>query len=48
MPPLAKTAVWTQELPGANPPKEMAICHLPTGTYGTRAVFAVRGKSFRN
>jgi N-acyl homoserine lactone hydrolase len=32
-------------LPAADPPDGMAVFHLPTGTYDTRAAFAVRGGS---
>ena len=37
---------WTTPLPLAAPPAEMAIFQLPTGTYETRAAFAVRGGAF--
>ena len=37
---------WAKPLPEAAPPSEMAIYQLPTGTYETRAIFAVRGGSF--
>ena len=39
---------WTEPLPAATPPANMAIYQLPTGTYETRAVFAVKGGSFRD
>jgi N-acyl homoserine lactone hydrolase len=39
---------WAGPLPEAAPPPEMAIYQLPTGTYETRAAFAVRGGSFRD
>jgi N-acyl homoserine lactone hydrolase len=39
---------WTGPLPEARPPAGMAIHHLPTGTYETRAALAVRGGSFRD
>ncbi|MFE9194339.1 MBL fold metallo-hydrolase [Micromonospora sp. NPDC007208] len=39
---------WTDALPKATPPPEMAIYQLPTGSYETRAAFAVRGGSFRD
>ena len=39
---------WAGPLPDAAPPPEMAIYQLPTGTYETRAAFAVRGGSFRD
>jgi N-acyl homoserine lactone hydrolase len=37
---------WTDSLPVATPPEGMAVYQLPTGTYDTRAAFAVRGGSF--
>lgn len=37
---------WTKPLPAAAPPSDMAIYQLPTGTYETRAAFAVQGGSF--
>ncbi|MGC4869936.1 MBL fold metallo-hydrolase [Micromonospora sp. DT53] len=39
---------WTAALPEATPPPDMAIYQLPTGTYETRAAFALRGGSFRD
>ena len=48
MSPLPEPAAWSGPLPEAHPPADMAIHHLPTGTYETRAVFAVRGGSFRD
>jgi len=39
---------WAGPLPEAAPPPEMAIYQLPTGTYETRAAFAVHGGSFRD
>ncbi|MEV4639955.1 MBL fold metallo-hydrolase [Actinoplanes sp. NPDC049548] len=48
MSPLAEPAAWTGSLPDAHPPAGMAIYHLPTGTYETRAALAVRGGSFRD
>ena len=48
MSPLSEPAAWTAPLPEAHPPADMAIYHLPTGTYVTRAAFAVRGGSFRD
>ncbi|MGK5683715.1 MBL fold metallo-hydrolase [Actinoplanes sp. URMC 104] len=39
---------WTGPLPPARPPAGMAVHHLPTGTYETRAALAVRGGSFRD
>ena len=48
MPPLPEPTPWTAPLPEAHPPADMAIHHLPTGTYETRAAFAVRGGSFRD
>lgn len=40
------TAFWSAPLPDASPPPEMALFRLPTGTYSTRAAFAVTGGSF--
>src|SRR3984957_9702094 len=39
---------WAGPLPEAAPPPDMTIYQLPTGTYETRAAFAVRGGSFRD
>ncbi len=39
---------WTEPLPEAAPPTDMAIYQLPTGTYETRAALAVKGGSFRD
>jgi N-acyl homoserine lactone hydrolase len=39
---------FTGPLPAADPPGGMAIFHLPTGTYDTRAALAFRGGSFRD
>ncbi|GAB3613698.1 MBL fold metallo-hydrolase [Humibacter ginsengisoli] len=39
---------WTGQLPPADPPADMALYQLPTGTYRTRAAFAVTGGSFRD
>ena len=39
---------WDGPLPEAAPPPDVAIYQLPTGTYETRAAFAVRGGSFRD
>jgi glyoxylase-like metal-dependent hydrolase (beta-lactamase superfamily II) len=39
---------WAEPLPEASPPPDMAIYQLPTGTYVTRAAFAVRGGSLRD
>ncbi|GLY02821.1 MULTISPECIES: MBL fold metallo-hydrolase [Actinoplanes] len=44
--PTARTAA--PPLPEASPPAEMAIYHLPTGTFEKRAGFAVKGGSFRD
>ena len=41
-------SAWAGPLPEATPPADMAIYQLPTGTYETRAAFAVRGGSFRD
>ena len=43
---LPAPAPWSGPLPAANPPEGMGIYQLPTGTYETRAAFAVRGGSF--
>jgi N-acyl homoserine lactone hydrolase len=37
---------WPGPLPQATPPDGLALYRLPTGTYSTRAVFAVAGGSF--
>lgn len=39
---------WAEALPEADPPPDMAIFQLPTGTYETRAAFAIKGGSFRD
>ena len=41
-------SAWATPLPEAAPPLGMAVYQLPTGTYETRAAFAVRGGSFRD
>jgi N-acyl homoserine lactone hydrolase len=41
-------APWSGPLPAATAPEGMALYHLPTGTYDTRAAMAVRGGSFRD
>ncbi|MCM4078098.1 MBL fold metallo-hydrolase [Paractinoplanes hotanensis] len=46
MSPLLEPAPWPQPLPEASPPAEVAIHHLPTGTYVTRAALAFKGGSF--
>jgi N-acyl homoserine lactone hydrolase len=46
MPPAISVDPWTAALPAATPPADVALYHLPTGTYETRAVFAVQGGSF--
>lgn len=48
MNPLPLPARWTKPLPDASPPEGMAIYQIPTGTYMTRAAFALRGGSFRD
>ena len=45
MSPLATPAAWAGPLPEANPPADMGVYHLPTGTYETRAALAMRGGS---
>jgi glyoxylase-like metal-dependent hydrolase (beta-lactamase superfamily II) len=39
---------WNEPLPKATPPADMAIYQVPTGTYETRAAFAVKGGAFRD
>lgn len=46
--PLPQPAPWTEPLPAAAPPAELALYRLPTGTYRTRAAFAFRGGSWRD
>jgi N-acyl homoserine lactone hydrolase len=48
MKPLPMPPAWAGPLPETAPPSDMAIYQLPTGTYETRAAFAVRGGSFRD
>jgi N-acyl homoserine lactone hydrolase len=48
MSPLPVPSPWAEPLPEAAPPSDTAIYQLPTGTYETRAAFAVRGGSFRD
>ncbi len=48
MSPLPAPSAWAGPLPEAAPPPGMAVCQLPTGTYETRAAFAVRGGRFRD
>src|SRR3979411_1082666 len=48
MKPLPLPPAWPDPLPVATPPSGMAIYQLPTGTYETRAAFAVKGGSFRD
>lgn len=43
---LPKPRPWTEPLPQASPPPDLAVYQLPTGTYETRAVFALQGGSF--
>jgi N-acyl homoserine lactone hydrolase len=45
---LPMPAAWAEPLPEAIPPPGMALYQLPTGTYVTRAAFAVRGGSLRD
>ena len=40
---LPAPSAWAGPLPEAAPPADMAIYQLPTGTYETRAAFAVSG-----
>lgn len=48
MPPLPSPIPWAAPLPAAEPPPDLALFQLPTGTYETRAAFAVQGGSFRD
>jgi N-acyl homoserine lactone hydrolase len=48
MAPLPRPPAWTEPFPEATPPADLAIFQLPTGTYETRAAFAVKGGSFRD
>ncbi|WP_234535734.1 MBL fold metallo-hydrolase [Streptomyces shenzhenensis] len=48
MTPLPRPPAWTAPLPPAEPPADMTVHHLPTGTYETRAALAFRGGSFRD
>lgn len=48
MPTLPLVPAWAGPLPEASPPSGMAVYQLPTGTYETRAAFAVQGGSFRD
>jgi N-acyl homoserine lactone hydrolase len=45
---LPMPSAWTDPLPAASPPSDMTIYQLPTGSYETRAAFAVKGGSFRD
>jgi len=42
------SSFWSGPLPHAAPPADMAVYRIPTGTYSTRAAFAVTGGSFRD
>ncbi len=48
MSPLPAPPPWAGPLPEATPPPGLTVYQLPTGTYETRAAFAVRGGSFRD
>lgn len=48
MAPLPQPPAWAGPLPPAEPPAEVSVHHLPTGTYQTRAALAVRGGSLRD
>ena len=48
MSPLPAPSAWAEALPEATPPPGTALYQLPTGTYETRAAFAVRGGAFRD
>jgi glyoxylase-like metal-dependent hydrolase (beta-lactamase superfamily II) len=43
---LTKVLPWSQPLPAADPPEQMAMYRIETGTYTTRAAFAVTGGKF--
>ncbi|GAA2006934.1 MBL fold metallo-hydrolase [Nakamurella flavida] len=45
---IAPPDFWSGPLPAAAPPEDMALHRLPTGTYRTRAAFAVTGGAFRD
>lgn len=45
--PLPLPPAWSEPLPNAAPPSDMAIYQLPTGRYDGRAAFAVEGGSLR-
>ncbi|MCE0538599.1 MBL fold metallo-hydrolase [Kineosporia rhizophila] len=45
---IEQSSFWSSSLPQARPPADMALYRLPTGTYATRAKFAVTGGSFRD
>jgi N-acyl homoserine lactone hydrolase len=45
---VSPSSYWTGPLPAATPPADMALYRLPTGTYTTRAIFAVTGGSARD
>lgn len=45
---IASDVSWTGPLPDASPPAGMALHRLPTGSYATRAAFAVQGGSIRD
>lgn len=46
MPQEADVTPWSAPLPAADPPPEVTLVQLPTGTYETRAAFAVQGGRF--
>ncbi|MGI3781267.1 MAG: MBL fold metallo-hydrolase, partial [Janthinobacterium lividum] len=48
MPPLPRPTPWAEPFPPASVPADLALFQLPTGTYETRAAFAVTGGSFRD
>ena len=45
---LSMPTPWEGPFPEATPPPDTAIYQLPTGTYETRAAFALKGGSFRD
>lgn len=46
MSPRTSISRWSDPLPFADPPPDLVLSQLPTGTYETRAAFAVQGGRF--
>src|SRR5690349_17200317 len=46
MPTRSLVSRWSAPLPLADPPLDLALFQLPTGTYETRAAFAIQGGRF--